>query len=229
MISTRHRQWARLVFTPVIEGLLRRQFGHFYAVNERPEIPDDCSLLLTPNHFSWWDGFFLFHLLFPMQKRQVHIMMLESQLKKYWYFRHIGAYSIDPEKPSSAATSLRYTARILSDPKTLCIIYPQGKISSYTRRPPELQRGVKAVLSRSGEKVKILPMFFRIEYYEEKKPDLFFAYGPLLDRDLLLNKFEAYSTAFTEGLAMLDRKVENREILYDCFRRQGRSLWHLNS
>lgn len=227
MIKARHRQWARVVFYPVIRGLLRGSFGHFYAVNRPPGIPADTGLLITPNHFSWWDGFFIHQLLYPMRKRRVNVMMLERQLRRYWYFRHLGAYSIDPGRPKSVMESLRYTSSLLDDPAELAVVYPQGEIETYNKRPLTLQPGIVHSLKKTEREVTVLPIFFRVEYFESRKPDIWFSYGTPRRKSTVVSDFEGFCTDFNAEKEAFDLKVETRGFLTDCFKNRNASEWKI--
>ena len=45
--------------------------------------------------------------------RKIHIMMLEEQLKRYWFFRYLGCYSIDHDKTKSILESVEYTKKVV--------------------------------------------------------------------------------------------------------------------
>ena len=228
MIKAHHTQWARLVFTPVIRGLLRNGFDHFYSVNLPPRIPPENGLLITPNHFSWWDGFFIYKLLFPMKSRRVNLMMLEKQLRRYWYFRHLGAYSIDPGHPKSVMNSLLYTSGLLNDPAQLAVVYPQGEIETYYKRPLNLKPGLTHILKNTNRDVTVLPIYFRIEYFEKRKPDLWFGYGEPIEKTAVLENFDLFSSYFNRGITEFDKKVDSRTFLTDCFRNRKTREWKLD-
>ena len=60
-----------------------------------PEFDKSKSLIVTPNHFSWWDGFFIYWTNKKLFNRKLYVLMLEEQLKRYWFFKKLGCYSID--------------------------------------------------------------------------------------------------------------------------------------
>lgn len=227
MIKAGHQGWARVVFNPVIKGLLRTHFDHFYATGLPPSIPADEGLLIIPNHFSWWDGFFIFQLMCQMKNRRLHLMMLEKQLSRYWYFRHIGAYSINPGHPKSVMESLRYTSGLLDDPARLVVIYPQGEIETYNKRPLTLEPGILLALKKTSREVNVLPVFFRIEYFERRKPDIWFGYGRPEKKADVISDFDGFCRTFNNGIEEFDRKVDSREFMTDCFRNKNAGEWKL--
>ncbi len=218
VIKASHTDWAKAVFVPVIWSLLRSRFSNFYCVNTPPEIDPSSSLLLTPNHFSWWDGFFFFHLYrrSVLKQKDCYLMMLETQLKKFWYFRHLGAYSIAPGQ-RSVLESISYTAELLEDPEKLVVVYPQGAIQSYSQRPIRFQRGVEAVLRRVRGSVSVLPLFFRVEYFEKMKPEIWCGFGSLSLGSSISRGFSEYEANYNLELRNFDAEVEKRKSIADIF------------
>ncbi len=229
MIKTMHTQWARAVFTPVIEGLLRTSFSSFYSTASVPEIDPASGLLILPNHFSWWDGFFMYHLLFPMSNRKVHLMMLERQLRRYWYFRHIGAFSINPGAAASVIESLEYTAGILNDSSRLAIIYPQGEIQSQFSRSIKLYPGFASALKKTEKPVTVLPVFFAVDWFEHKKPEIWFRYGTPFSKEEVLGDLSGFFRTFNRGFTELKNSIISRDFMTDCFRERDRKLWSINA
>ena len=113
MIKADHKTWAKFVFDIYLKGLLKKSFFDFRIINEQPEIDQSKSLILTPNHFSWWDGFFVYWLNNRTLNKKLFIMMLEDQLKRYWFFQKVGCYSIDLNDNRKIVASLKYTIDLL--------------------------------------------------------------------------------------------------------------------
>jgi len=194
MIKAKHRLWAKGIFYPFVYALLRQHFGRFYLVQPL-SLPVDKSILLTPNHFSWWDGFFAHFLNRKKIGRKYHIMMLEKQLRRYWYFRHVGAYSVHPGYYKSVIDSLNYSTDLLGSHKNLCIIYPQGKIEPYEKNPLSFQRGgLSFIAERIGAGTVFLPVIFKIVYSNRKKPDICCLPGALMDGLAFSSHPEEYET-----------------------------------
>jgi hypothetical protein len=53
-------------------------------------------------------------------------MMLEDQLKRYWFFKYTGGFSVK-KKSKSITETLNYTQELLSDGKNLVLIFPHGQ------------------------------------------------------------------------------------------------------
>ena len=109
MITARHARWAERLFTPYVRRLVRRHFSHYYLVNSMPTIDPAASLLVTPNHISWWDGFLAYVFFRPrLPGRRLHLMMLERELCRYSFFSRLGAFSIDPGEWSHVMETAAY-------------------------------------------------------------------------------------------------------------------------
>ncbi len=67
-------------------------------------------------------------------KRKMHVMMLEEELHKRSFLRKLGAFSIR-KNSLSALHSLKYATKILSKPKNLLLLFPQGSFQSAHRYP----------------------------------------------------------------------------------------------
>ena len=143
MIEAEHNKWARFIFNPYINHLLKTNFSSFYFVNKLPPIDESAGLIVTPNHFSWWDGFIIDFIARKLIRRKIHIMMLEDQLKKYWFFKKVGAYSVNLSNPVSITRTLRYTNDVLKSPQNFVVLYPQGKIQSFNEKNIIVKEGLK--------------------------------------------------------------------------------------
>ncbi len=215
MIQARHAQWAQIIFDPYIKRLMKKHFHRFIMVNELP--PQHGPLVLTPNHFSWWDGFLIYWVYrdaFPDKK--FYIMMLEHQLRRYHFFGKLGAYSIDQQNPVSMRDTIHYTRSILKG-NSAVIIYPQGAITRYDQRPPDLKEGLRLFLPDASADVPVVPVAFKVLYGEHQKPDLLFRSGAQLPSGVVKKNFEQYTAAFTENLNQLDaieiNQVKGRNLL----------------
>lgn len=215
MIRAEHKRWARMLFNPYINRLMRKNFSHFYLVSKPPHITESEGLLLTPNHFSWWDGFFIDYVMRRYSSRKLHIMMLEEQLKRFWFFRKLGAYSIKLNDPRSIAETLQYTQQILTDPAHLVIYYPQGEIQPYDKRPLKLKPGLQRVLQNITLPVSVVPAAFKIQYGEEQHPDVYARFADPLPGDKVAGDFGLFETEICKNLDKLDRAAHDKYFFVD--------------
>ena len=216
MIKAAHKKWARLIFNPYCDFLLKRHFTNFYRVNEYPTLSKDLPLIITPNHISWWDGFFIDYLTRKFLNRIVYIMMLEEQLSRYWFFQKIGAFSIDPSKTKSIAETITYTQSLLHNPRNSSIFYPQGDIEPYELRPITLKRGLQLFLKKIPD-VQVLLMGFKIQYYNQKRPAVLVRFGETMSGESIIADFRNYEDNFYNNLDSLSHAAFNSSWQEDLF------------
>ena len=217
MIKANHKKWARQVFNIYIKRELRKHFSHFYLVNEFPLLTNNEKILITPNHISWWDGFFIDHVCRNLYKRKIYIMMLEEQLKKYSFFKKLGAYSINPESNISIKESIKYSRTIIKDSNNVTVIYPQGEIEAFEKRPVNIKNGIKLIL-RNANNVVVLPVGFKIHYSNEKLPAVFTRFGNPISAETVVNNFDYYKKIFLENLDLLSQEVSNKNFIADILK-----------
>jgi len=207
MIKADHNKWAKFVFEIYLERLLRKSFYDFRIINELPQIDNTKALLITPNHFSWWDGFFVYWMNKNLLNRKLYIMMLEEQLKRYWFFQKLGCYSIDLNDNRKMISSLKYSVELLSKPANLITIYPQGEIQPFYTPNLELKEGINFLCKHSQKEFNILPIAFKIEYTNEKLPTIYCRFGKLLSSKQTADFSNLYKDEFKGNIDLLKEEV----------------------
>lgn len=216
MIKAEHNFFAQLVFNPYIKRLLKKNFSHFYLANEFPNIARHKKLIVTPNHFSWWDGFFIDYLFKHFSKRKLHIMMLEEQLRRYWFFKKLGAFSISPRSTKSIIETAEYAKEILRDANNFVVYYPQGKIEPFDAVRMNLQNGLKYFIPQNEPEAAILPIAFKIQFFEEKTPEIVVRFGDLIESGAALDA-ENFKQIFLENVRLLSDFSLKRNFVGDIF------------
>ena len=156
---------------------------------------DDQQLpiLLLANHVSWWDGFWIMNLDMKVLKRKFHFMMLEEQLRKHWYFRLSGGYSVR-KNSKSVLESLQYTVDLLQDSQNMVLMFPQGRITSHYQYPIDFEKGLERVMQKCKNPIQIVFLVNLPEYFVNPKPTLFMHIQSYLGR----RSFEDIQTAYNE-------------------------------
>jgi hypothetical protein len=132
--------------------------------------PDNRSILLISNHFSWWDGFFAWYLNQKLFRKRFNIMMLEHELAKHMFFSRVGAFSID-QKSRGIIESLNFCSKILRQSSNMLVFYPQGKFSSQHQQEVTFKKGIERVLSQTLD-TRVIFAAFLTDYYGYRKPTL---------------------------------------------------------
>ena len=218
IIEAKHNSAALLVFNIYINRLLRKNFSNFFLANLPPDLPKDKSLIITPNHFGWWDGFFIYQLNKETTKRKLYVMMLQKQLERYWFFKHIGAYSINQENPKSISETVNYTSKILSHPDNAIAFYPQGEIEPFDQRPINLKKGLQLFLKNSIDKCVVLPVAFKIQHYNEKYPAVVFRSGRIFSPTEVVNDFSIFENEFVGNIEALNEAAFKKNFVKDIFK-----------
>lgn len=174
MIHAEHKLVHRYFFKRYIHRLMKKRFHRIIHLGLLPKIETDKPLLITPNHISWWDGFFVdLFIDRALTGRKIHLMMLEEQLRKYTFFRNVGAFSVNPGKPKSVVESLLYAAEKLQNPENAVVIFPQGEIESQMKQELTFQSGVGKLSGFAKQPFDLIPLFFKIYYGSEREPELY--------------------------------------------------------
>lgn len=181
MIEAQHKPAALFFFKRYIHRLMKKRFHKIIHLGSIPKFATTAGLLLTPNHISWWDGFFVDLFIDKvLPGRKIHLMMLESQLKRYRFFSKVGAFSVNPGKPKSVVESLQYAGQKLADPGNVVVIYPQGEIESQMKSELTFQSGIQKTAEYSPSPFNLAPLFFKIYYGSEREPEVYMqAFEPL--------------------------------------------------
>lgn len=152
MIPAHRNKRFEAIFGPYNERyLLRRQFHTLFRRGEVNQA-EDKPVLYMMNHSSWWDGLVVYHLILQDRKRKHYMMMDEKQMKRYPFFRKIGAFSIDKSSVRGITESLRYASGLLKQ-KEAVWLFPQGDIYHQEARPLQFASGIGYLLERCPEAI----------------------------------------------------------------------------
>ncbi|MEL6824230.1 MAG: lysophospholipid acyltransferase family protein [Calditrichota bacterium] len=162
-------------------------------------------VLLLPNHSTWWDGFFAWHLNEVHFKRPFYLMMLQEQLLKYPFFRKLGVFGIDQGNAKGMLSSLNYAAKLLEQtPPPILTIFPQGELQRSLKRPLDYKKGIDWILKRYSGKVTILPLAMRCEFTDQQLPVTWFEFADGIEADSTnfpgINLLEKIETDLLESL-----------------------------
>lgn len=159
----------------LISGFFHRYIGYIISKNFRAfnfntiEVDADKSVLLLANHFSWWDGFLMYWLNHLLLKKKFHVMTLESTVKKVFFLKYLGAYSV-LKNSRSMIESLNYTAELLNNPQNLVLIFPQAKLYSNFTNDIHFEGGLAKIIKQASGKFQYIFANSFIENFEHKKP-----------------------------------------------------------
>ena len=154
-----------------IHRIIKSDF-HEHIFESDFKVEENKSVLVLANHFSWWDGFFVYELNRLLLGKRFHVMMLEEQLRKNSFLRRAGAFSIDKTSGRKSLESLKYSAELLHNPKNLVLMFPQGQIESVYTQNPTFQNGVGRIIKQLETPTQILFCINLPNYHSNRKPTL---------------------------------------------------------
>ena len=130
------------------------------------------AILWIANHISWWDGIWVLWTNEKLFGRRFHFMMLEEQLRKNWFFQYTGGFSVK-KGTRSVMESLKYAAELLSNPKNMVLMFPQGKIQSMHRSHFAFEKGIEKILTQNSSDIQVLFQANFVDYLSKPKPTLY--------------------------------------------------------
>ncbi len=121
-------------------------------------------VLFIANHSSWWDGFFVYEVYKKLNlRKEFKIVMLESELKKFPFFRLCGAVGLIPKNP-------QHNKEIFSQLKNNCVcFFPQGQLTPQNQRPLNFKLGINELMQKLHP-VQIIVVGMHIEPFQFMKP-----------------------------------------------------------
>ncbi|TAF73360.1 MAG: hypothetical protein EAZ53_12905 [Bacteroidetes bacterium] len=161
------------IFMLLLDLFLHFKFkSRFQAVNFIYPDTFYCteSQLIIGNHTTWWDGFICWKLNNDLLHKKFHIMMLETQLKRFWFFQKIGAFSIDPGN-RSVFTSLDFASQLLQNTENMVVFYPQGVLNSIYNETFVFHKGLAHIL-KNNQQASLLMYAAFWDYSSTEKPYL---------------------------------------------------------
>ena len=170
MIKARHNPFFVKFFRFYSKFMLHQHFRKIIIRGGYTE--RNLPLLIVANHFSWWDGFIANYLNNILFKRRFHVMMLEEQLKERMFLNKAGVFSIK-KKSRDIVDSLNYTKELLTDPRNMVVIFPQGEIQSLYHYPVHFEKGISSILGKmQPENLQVVFLAKLVDYFSHRKPSL---------------------------------------------------------
>ncbi len=129
------------------------------------------SILLLANHYSWWDGFLLFHINKIYFRKKFHVMITDGNYERVWFLKYLGSFSVKKNSRSIIDT-LEYAGHLLDDPDNLVLIFPQGKLYSNHTDEIQFQKGLMSMINISKKKFQYIFAAAFVDYFEQRKPSV---------------------------------------------------------
>jgi 1-acyl-sn-glycerol-3-phosphate acyltransferase len=173
MIKPKHAAPVLLFFRRYIPFILKRDFQTVQVHGKAESFPR--AILVLSNHFSWWDAFILFYLNQVSFRKKYHVMMLEEQLRRFWFFKYGGVFSVK-KNSKDIIESLNFSIALLEAPGNLLQLFPQGKIESQHIPALHFEKGLAYIMKHSKENFHIVFTVALVDYFSKRKPALHLFY-----------------------------------------------------
>lgn len=106
-------------FSWYIQFIIKKDFSAFNF--GEVEIKPDAAILILANHFSWWDGFFLFYINKKVFKKQFHVLVNAENYNKVGFLKYLGAFAAE-NKGKDVLETLNYAGKLLDNPTNLVLV-----------------------------------------------------------------------------------------------------------
>ena len=170
MLKAKHNIFLDSFFRWFVIWKMKRSF---HSIHFRGELAVcDKPVLLICNHISWWDGIWALHFNQQFLHRKFYFMMLEEQLRKNWFFRYTGGFSVK-KKSRSVIETIDYTAGLFNNSENLVLLFPQGEIQSMHLQEYTFEKGIEKILQKTEAEIQIIFLANIVDYFSNVKPVLY--------------------------------------------------------
>lgn len=153
-------------FSWYIKFIIHKDFSAFSY--DQAEVKKDASVLILANHFSWWDGFFIFYLNKKIFKKQFHVLVNAKNYNRIGFLKYLGAFAAE-NSGKDVLETLSYAGKLLDDPNNLVLVFPQGKLYSNHVKNVTFEKGVMHIINASKKRISIVFAATFIDYFEKRK------------------------------------------------------------
>lgn len=198
MLEARKKKWFNKLFaTFVTRRQVRPTFHNLYV--RADDVPTPGLFLST--HSSWWDGLIMYMLNEHYLHHDTHVLMDEAGLRRFPFFRHLGAFSIQKGRRSEVLASLTYATELLQDGKSVWM-FPQGQEFPQEYRPLEIGSGATFLLTDAP--VTLCAMYYAFSRHAEP---------------IVYVRFRRHDVRSTKRRAQKEELAQALETLYDDVRK----------
>jgi 1-acyl-sn-glycerol-3-phosphate acyltransferase len=170
MIKAKHNSLYIWFFWSFFELMGKIHFRR-RSIISKPVIPENHSVLIFQNHFSWWDGYWSYLLSRKVFKRKFYVMMDEKNLRDRMFLNRVGVFSVQ-KNSRDLLNSLNYTSELLKDPENLVTIYPTGAMYTQHQQTFSFQKGIDRILMNETNNYSIVFAVFLVDYFGFARPEI---------------------------------------------------------
>ncbi|MES2446067.1 MAG: 1-acyl-sn-glycerol-3-phosphate acyltransferase [Bacteroidota bacterium] len=157
-------QWLMLA----AEKFILSKFSKIIFIDQ-PKVNQDVATLLLMNHFSFNDGPMMHYLCRKALKKEFKVMVLEEQMLLFKPLKYIGCFSVN-KKSRTLVESLDYAASLLSEPKNMLGIFPQGGVFSSHLEKIHFEQGLDRILKKNKHEIQVVFAVMLLDFLADFKP-----------------------------------------------------------
>lgn len=154
-------------FSWYIQYIIKKDFSAFNY--DRIGAKQDAAILILANHFSWWDGFFIFYINKRVFRKNFHVLVNAENYNNVGFLKYLGAFAAE-SKGKDVLETLNYAGKLLDDRNNLVLLFPQGKLYSNHLKSITFEKGVMQMINASQKKINIIFAATFIDYFAKRKP-----------------------------------------------------------
>ncbi len=133
---------------------------------------DNRPLIVALNHPSWWDPLtciLVSRVLLPTHDH--YAPMDAAEAERYRILRHMGLFPVEQHSTRGAVQFLRASQQILSRPRSVLWITPQGAFTDVRSRPLQFRAGLSALVTRLPQ-ATVIPLAIEYSFWNERLPEI---------------------------------------------------------
>ena len=183
-----NKRWDRF-WSWYFRRIIRKDFHRFEYDASFPIDPDK-PLLVLANHFSWWDGWFIYRLNELLFKKRFHAMALEEMVQARPALRTLGVFSVK-KGTRGVIESLDFANALLENPGNMLLMFPQGGIQSIHVAALPFEKGVCRIIREAKRPLQTIFSIALVDYASQRKPMVRFHFKEYVPDDDLENGLRA--------------------------------------
>lgn len=191
-------EWLIQGFGLVVNRLIRTHFSAVWMSGEFASgATSDRPVVVYMNHPSWWDPMIAWVVHEKLFGKRPGFAPIDARaLEHYRFFARLGFFGVQRESQLGARQFLRTGGAILSDPKSVLWITPEGRFTDVRKRPVTLEPGLAHLLSKNPDTLAV-PLAVEYVLGQEKLPEAFIRIGPAVQPALCSHAGEQGSAGST--------------------------------
>ena len=174
------------VFGWWLRGMLRKDFHSVRILAGSKQCLANVGASADPaivvgNHSAWWDPLVGLYLHGRFMPRHAALAPMDAaQLRRFFFFRRLGIFGIEPNSAESLQAMTGYVrGEFDRAPKTTLWITPQGEFAD-VRTPIRIRPGASVLAAQCSDRpLSVISLAIEYVYWTDRRPELMLAVRPV--------------------------------------------------